>query len=284
MPNFVLTPQQIDDITAYMLSLRGRELIDGPARLTVDPRQGRYCGPGGGCSQTRRRVAMRARDVMTPNVATVAPEDTVDQIIEVLIERGVSAAPVVDRDELVGIVSEGDLLRRRELDTQKRYRGWRAFLADPDALAREYVKSRGMRARDVMSKPVISVGQDSPIGEIAELMEKHHIKRVAVVDGGKLSGIVTRADLVRALVWRQVGGRQTDDAAIRNTLRQRLGSQHWMDSGTIRFTVKNGVVALSGFVGSAEQREAVRVMAESIPGVTGVTSDVAVRLYSPIGL
>jgi CBS domain-containing protein len=220
---------------------------------------------------------MLARDVMTPKVATVGPEDMIVDILEVLFQHDISAVPVVEDGRVLGIVSEGDLLRRRELGTQARANHWRALFAGPDALAREYAKRKGIRASDIMSTPAISVGLDTPLREIAQVMEERHIKRVLVLDNGKLAGVVTRADLVRALSWQRTRPPRQDDAAIRNTMRQRLRSQPWTDLGRIEITVEHGVVRLFGDVQSAARVDALRAMAESISGVTRVNCQLAVR-------
>jgi CBS domain-containing protein len=134
---------------------------------------------------------MRAHEVMTRDVVSILPDATVREIVDLLLDRQISAVPVIDQAcALVGIVSEGDLLRRRELGTDKRRHGWRAFLANPDTVARDYVKSRGLHARDIMSAPVISVGPDATLAELAEVMEKRGIKRVPVVESGRLVGLV----------------------------------------------------------------------------------------------
>ena len=229
---------------------------------------------------------MQAHDMMTPDVATVSPEATVSEVASLLLDRGISAVPVVDQTgAVVGIVSEGDLLRRRELGTDKRRRGWRAWLSDPDAMAVEYVKSRSTHVRDIMSAPVLSVGPATPVSEIAGMMEKHRIKRVPVIDRGRLVGLVSRADLVRALA--RMPARSSalpNDSAIRNTVLQRLASQHFVSPGLVDVEVHDRKVTLSGTVSSDEQLQALRVMAESVPGVAAVESRIAVHPRLPLGL
>jgi CBS-domain-containing membrane protein len=228
---------------------------------------------------------MRARDVMTREVATIPPEGTVQDIAALLLDRQISAVPVVDQAcAVVGMVSEGDLLRRRELGTDKRRHGWRAFLANPGTVARDYVKSRGLHARDIMSTPVIAVSPEATLAELAEIMEARHIKRVPVVEGGKLVGLVSRADLVRALAQAvSKPPAHANDAEIRNTMLQRIDSQRFAAGAMIRVAVKDGVVTLTGIVKSEEHLRALKVMAETTPGVEAVFSEVDVRPDLPLG-
>jgi CBS domain-containing protein len=228
---------------------------------------------------------MRAHEVMTREVVSIPPDATVHEIAEVLLDRHISAVPVVDQSAaVVGIVSEGDLLRRRELGTDRRRHGWRAFLANPDTVARDYVKSRGLHARDIMSAPAISVGPDATLAELAALMEKRGIKRVPVVEDGRLVGLVSRADLVRALVHATAKlPMRANDAEICNTMLQRLDSQRFAVRSMVRVAVKDGTVTVTGIVQSEEHLQALRVMAETIPGVADVVCEIDVRPNLPLG-
>jgi CBS domain-containing protein len=141
---------------------------------------------------------MQARDVMTTGVATISTDSTVREAARAMLERRVSALPVLDEaDRMVGIVSEGDLVRRVELGTETQGSWWLLPLAD--GAARDYRKTHGVAVREVMSQPVIGVRPATPLAEVAALMQKHRIKRVPVLENGRLVGIVSRADLVRAL-------------------------------------------------------------------------------------
>jgi len=225
---------------------------------------------------------MKAREIMTPDVCTVAPDATVDAIAKLLVERGISAVPVVHPTAgVVGMVSEGDLLRRREIGTDKRRHGWRRWLTDPDTLARDYARSRAMKASDMMTAPVVSVDGNATTAEIADLLERYDVNRVPVIEQGKLIGIVSRADLVRALARSiPTGARRADDNTIRDSMLQRLDSQTWTGGATVSVSVADGVVTLNGLAASEEQLQALRVMAESIPGVAKV--ECQVRLNPPI--
>jgi len=151
---------------------------------------------------------MNAADVMTANVVTIQADEHVINVARLLLDRRISAVPVVDADgKLLGIVSEGDLLRRVETDTERKRDGWNGLFASRPSLAAEYAKSHARRAGDVMTRNVVTVAGDVPLSHIADLFEKHNIKRVPVVRDGRVVGIVSRADLLRALV------QQANDAA-----------------------------------------------------------------------
>jgi CBS domain-containing protein len=214
---------------------------------------------------------MKAADVMTDSVISVDPDHPVEQVARLMLEHGISAVPVIGaHGQLLGIVSEGDLMRRGELGTQKRRSWWLNVLADKPTLAAEYTKARARKARDVMTHPVVSVEAATPIVEIVELLEKHNIKRVPVVSDGRVVGIVSRANLLRAFASRASKGSSpvaNDDQAIRERLLKHLGRQPWWSERMINIVVTDGKVHFWGFVESQEQRDAMRVAAENIPGV-----------------
>ena len=223
---------------------------------------------------------MRAMDVMTTNVITVAPDASVQEVAKILSERSISGVPVVDAENrLVGIVSEGDLLHRVETGTERRVQRrrrswWLDTIGSDEELARQYIKSHGRTAKDVMTREVISVSDTTELADIANLLESKRIKRVPVVRDGKLVGIVSRANLVRALA--AAGSRLTDDTAtddrtIRQKLLQELQGQEWVHSWAADIIVRDGVVHI--WVSDdrpEEERQALRVAAENIPGVRGV--------------
>ena len=234
---------------------------------------------------------MRATDVMTTSVITVRPDTTVQEIAKILSEKSISAVPVVDAENrLVGIVSEGDLLHRVETGTerrvQRRRRSWwlDRFEADEE-LARDYVKSHGRTAEDVMTRAVITVGETTDVAEIADLLETKKIKRVPVVRDGKLVGIVSRANLVRALA--AVGGKlagevAADDRTIRERLLAELREQPWVHTWAADIIVRDGVVHI--WIGDDRpqaEKEALRVAAENIPGVRGVQEHLVPAPFIP---
>src|ERR1700684_3466828 len=164
---------------------------------------------------------MQAMDVMTRGVLSVHPEDSVTQAIRLMLDHKVSVLPVVDpAGKLIGIVTEGDLLRRAETGTQRHRPRWIEFLVGPGRLADEYVHAAGRKVHEVMTRDVLTVAQDAALSDIVDLMVKHHIKRVPVVDGDTVVGIVARANLLRAMtaLMRHMPSSSTDDRAIRTAL------------------------------------------------------------------
>jgi CBS domain-containing protein len=218
---------------------------------------------------------MKASDVMTPNVVSVGMDTPVPDIATVMLERRISAVAVVDGEgRAAGIVSEGDLIRRPELETDKPRSRWLRFLLSPDDEARDFVKTHGLRARDVMSRPALGVAPETPLAEIVGLMGKQRVKRVLVIDGGRPMGIVTRTDLLRALHAREALPTAVvppDDQALRETILRTLAAEEWAGSPILNVQVVNGQVELWGAVDSEDQRRAIRVAVEGIPGVRSVT-------------
>jgi CBS domain-containing protein len=215
---------------------------------------------------------MRARDVMVRAVATTTPETTVEKVARLMINLRISGVPVLDRNgRLVGIVTEGDLLRRAETGTERRRSRWSEWFSANSRLAAEYVKSHARRVKDVMTREVVSVGELASLGEIAELMETRRIKRVPVVHDGKIVGIVSRADLLQVLAS---GGATTadeeSDRLIHERLLAELRKQEWANPAESNVVVSDGVVHLWGTVGSEEERRALHVVAENIPGVRAI--------------
>ena len=217
---------------------------------------------------------MKARDIMSVKVITVSPSTPVRELAAMMVEKHVSGLPVVNDDgTLVGIVSEGDLLRRPEIDTEKHRRRWAAFFTGADEQAREFSKSHAKRAADVMTRRVFHVSESTPLGDVVSMMEKHRVKRLPVLADGKLVGIVSRADLLRALAASQaepLPPAADSDAAIRAAMNEVLAKDEWAMSAMVNVIVSDGVVHLWGVVDSKDQQNALRVAAENIPGVTGV--------------
>jgi len=228
---------------------------------------------------------MRALDVMTPDVITVDSDTTVQALARLLSERGISGVPVVDRDKrLVGIVSEGDLLHRAETGTERRTEHrrscWLDKIASDEDLAREYVKAHGRKVKDVMTANVVAVAETTELADVAMLLDTKRIKRVPVVRDGQLVGIISRANLVRALaVTRSDPASEVnnDDRTIREKLLAELmeqawfKAQRWFKIWAADVIVKDRVVHfwLSNDQ-SEEERLALRVAAENIAGVRGV--------------
>ncbi len=217
---------------------------------------------------------MRAMDVMTNRVITVSEDATVPEAAKLLAEHGISAVPVVDKhDRVIGMVSEGDLLHRAETGTERRRSWWLDMVSSTNKLAGEYIKSHSGKVKDVMTRDVLSVVEETPVADIAVLLETNRIKRVPVVKDGKIVGIVSRANLVRALamtITEAAGGADADDRMIRDKLLTELKAQKWAEVSPANVTVRDGVVHLWSSYLSEQERRALIVAAESIPGVRRV--------------
>ncbi|MCL4766504.1 MAG: CBS domain-containing protein [Hyphomicrobiaceae bacterium] len=224
---------------------------------------------------------MKAREIMSPNVITVSPTTAVRDIAALMTEKRISGIPVVSKDgKVVGIVSESDLLHRAEMGTEPKRKWWLTFFSDPDAMAREYTKTHGLQARDVMSRQVISVAEDDDLKTIADTLDGRKVKRVPVLRDGKLAGIISRADLVRAFSQMPVArtASPAGDAALEQMLLQKMRAQDWLDGTYLSVSVRDGVVELRGFIGSAEQRRALRVLIDEIDGVSRVNDQLTVGM------
>jgi CBS domain-containing protein len=215
---------------------------------------------------------MKAKDIMTSPVITVGPATPVIEIAALLYERRISALPVVEGGRLVGIVSEADLLHRHELGTDciAQSGSWWLRLFSADRSIEEYIKSHARRARDIMTREVATVSPETPVAEVATVLERRGVKRVPVVEAGRLAGIVSRANLVQALARTPqvpVRTNRPSDEAIRAQLLAELERQPWWRRGMSSVYVSEGVVTFSGAIGEEEERHAARVAAENIAGV-----------------
>jgi CBS domain-containing protein len=228
---------------------------------------------------------MKARDVMISPVITVKPSTAVKEAAEVLLKNHISAVPVVDDlGKLVGIVSEGDLMRRAEAGTERRRSWWLSLFTGEETLASEFVKSHARKVGDVMTHDVVIAGPDTVLDQIATLMERNSIKRVPIVSNGQLVGIVSRANLIQAVASKHVGLEiPSADAAIRDKLLAQLKAQPWGHAALLNITVNGGVVDLWGMVGSDTERKAIRVVAEGTPGVQAVNDHLVLRTYVAAG-
>jgi CBS domain-containing protein len=233
---------------------------------------------------------MHASDVMTSNVVSVSPETSVQDLAALLGKHGISGAPVVDAaGNLVGIVSEGDLLFRSELKTERRTerrraRWFDAFTWERDR-ARDYVKAHGHNVQDVMTRDVITITETTELDEIANLFETKRIKRVPVVRDGRVIGIVSRANLVRALVATKspsAPGADGDDRTIRGKLLVELQGQEWARVWADDIIVRDRIVHVwCSDDRSDDERRALRVAAENIPGVKGVEEHIVAVPVTP---
>ncbi len=216
---------------------------------------------------------MNAADIMTPDVITVGPDTPLDRLVALMLENRISGVPVMEGDAVVGMVSEGDLMRRVELGSEPRRSHLLEVLSRETPLAAEYARSHGRKASEVMTTDVIAIEDTTPVAEIARLLEARRIKRVPVLRDGKLVGIVSRANLLRALASRLQAppAPAADDRRIRTALLGEFRQHKWSASvAELDATVEDGVVYLWGVVHSEEQRLALRVAAENTPGVRRV--------------
>jgi CBS domain-containing protein len=216
---------------------------------------------------------MRALDVMTETVISVKPEMTVREAAKVLMDHGISGAPVIDDDgSVVGILSEGDLIHRAELETEERRHSWWLDLFSPNSDAKDYVKSHSNLVADLMTRDVISIDEATPLPTVANILETRHIKRVPVMRGGRVVGIVSRANIVRALataVDEPIAETVPTDREIRAMLMGEIAGHPWAFAGE-NIVVRDGVVHLWGIYRSAAAMQAMRTAAESIQGVRRV--------------
>ncbi len=216
---------------------------------------------------------MKVKDVMTSPVLSVEPDTSIWEAVRIMLQRRISGLPVIDKQgRLVGIVSEGDFLRRAETGTQRRRPNWLEFLMGPGRLADEYTRSHGRKIQDIMTPDPLTVTEDTPLDEVVRTMEKRRIKRLPVVRGNEVVGIVSRANLIHALasIVRELVPTTATDEAIRAQLLTELAKEPWAPVALIDVIVRNGVVELWGTITEERQRQALIAAAENVPGVKAV--------------
>jgi len=216
---------------------------------------------------------MKAEDVMTREVISIDPDATVLQAARLMLQHHISGLPVVDKNgNLVGVLSEGDFLRRRETKTERRRSRWLEFLMGPGRIAAEYSHSHGSKVSEVMTTDVQTVDVSTQLEDIVDLMERRRIKRVPVLCGGLMVGIITRSNLMHAMVSlaRTAQPVATDDASIREQLLAEMQKEQWAPVASANVVVHDGVVELWGVIIDERQREALKIAAENIPGVKAV--------------
>ncbi|MBV9532009.1 MAG: CBS domain-containing protein [Bradyrhizobium sp.] len=215
---------------------------------------------------------MRAHQIMTKPVITVTPETTIVEAANIMLQKHISGLPVVDDGgELVGIVSEGDFIRRSEIGTQRRRARWLSFILGPGRSASDFVQEHGRRVSEVMTKKPLTIAEDTALSEIVDLMERKNVKRLPVVRDGKLVGIVSRANLLQAVasLARDVPDPTADDDHIRNRIIAAMEKKDWCPYG-LGVIVKDGIVHLSGVITEGSARGAAVVLAENVEGVKKV--------------
>ena len=216
---------------------------------------------------------MQAQDIMTTPAISIDASASVTDAADLMLTRRISCLPVTRDGAMVGIISEGDFLRRKEFGTQRVRPRWLEFLTGPGKIADEYVRTSGRRIGDVMTTHVVSAPPDASLAEIVELMTRHDIKNVPILDHGKMVGIITRSDLLRALlrILPKSGAATADDEVIRANIVAELQGQSWSGGDLIGVAVDKGEVELSGVIFDERQRKAALVAAENVAGVKKVT-------------
>lgn len=215
---------------------------------------------------------MRAHQIMTRKVVTVTPEHTVSQAAGLMLQNHISGLPVVDKaGAVIGIVSEGDFLRRSEIGTPRKQNRLLSFIFGHGREAEDYVREHGRKISEVMTSSPITIGEDSPLSEIASVMERNKIKRVPVVCDGKLVGIVSRSNLLQALasLARDVPDPTADDDHIRRRIIDEIEKHDWRPIG-LNVVVRDGIAHLSGVIANERYRQAAIVAAENVQGVVKV--------------
>ncbi len=215
---------------------------------------------------------MRAHQIMTHSVATIAPDATILEAANLMLQRHVSGLPVVDAaGKLVGIVSEGDFIRRSEIGTQRKRGRWLRFLLGSSATATDYVRENGRKVSEVMTAEPVTVAEDATLAEIVKAMESNGVKRLPVMKDGKLVGIVTRANLLQAVAGlaRDIPDPTADDDHIRRRIIAAIEKHDWSPFG-LNVIVRDGIVHLSGVITDESSRQAAMVAAENVSGVVKV--------------
>jgi CBS domain-containing protein len=216
-------------------------------------------------------------NVMMPTVISVSPETSVRDAIKLMLQHRISGLPVVDEEQaLVGILTEGDLLRRTEIGTERKHNRWLSFLLNMDDLAVEYVRAHSRKVGEIMTPaPIITARENTPLEKVAGLMEKHNIKRLPVMRGTKVIGIISRADFIRAVMnhGTAMRGPAKSDQYIRAQIIEKIRMEHWSPFSLVDVEVSDGCVRLKGVVSFQHQRDALKVVAKNTPGVKEVIDE-----------
>ncbi|MBV9783552.1 MAG: CBS domain-containing protein [Acidisphaera sp.] len=223
-------------------------------------------------------------DVMTTDLVTVSPDTPINEVAALLYNRRISGVPVVDAaGQLLGVVGEGDLIAHAGTVGEQRQSWWLKFFSDTTSLARDYARTHGRLARDVMRTGVATIAETASIAEAAKLFARQQAKRLPVLRDGQLVGIVTRSDLLKVLATSAATPQvSADDRTIRARLLEHLGAQSWARLSNKNIIVENGTVHLFGFVQNDQERQAIRLAAESIAGVNAVEDHLTPELHLPV--
>ncbi|SER52792.1 BON domain-containing protein [Faunimonas pinastri] len=217
---------------------------------------------------------MRAADIMTVPVISVSPETSLKDAVELMLQHHVSGLPVTDADgRLAGVISEADLLCRKELGTERRHARWLEFIFGAGHFAEDYARSRGRQVNEVMTSRVVTGSPETPLETVVDLMNRHRIKRLPIVESGRLVGIVSRSDVLHALAGALAEVNlavQPDDAALRKAILDKLGGHGWAPTALINVQVQDGEVELRGTLTDERERTPIRIAIENIPGVKAI--------------
>jgi len=233
---------------------------------------------------------MKASDIMTTGVVSTKPACPLSEVLQVMLDRRISGLPVVGNSgKLVGVITEGDCLRRVEIGSEIKRPLWRELFTSPEKLAQEYIQAHGRKVSEVMTPDPITVTENTDVSEIIHLMEKNQIKRLPVMRGDTIVGIVSRANVIRALAGLLRGAKVNEaDAEIRNNVIAEFRKLPWPANELVDVKVKDGVVDLWGSFMAFRQDEAAVVAAENVAGVKEVRSHLSwvdpmsgMTVYSP---
>ena len=226
---------------------------------------------------------MRAQQIMTQHVVTIGTDAPISEAVDTMLRHHVSGLPVVDADgDLIGIISEGDFIRRAEIGTQRNRGRWLSFLVGTDRVAADFVRSHGRKVGEIMTPDPLTIWEDTPLDEIVEIMESNNVKRLPVMRGRRLVGIVTRSDFLAIVadLARHAPSPSADDDSLREQVIAAMDGAAWGPC-RLKVTARDGVVSLSGVVASKNARQAAIVAAENVPGVRKVVDNLEARAYPP---
>jgi CBS domain-containing protein len=226
---------------------------------------------------------MRAHQIMTQQVITVGADATIVEAADTMLRHHISGLPVVDAaGKLIGIISEGDFIRRAEVGTQRERGRWLAFLAGADRIAADFVHAHGRKVGEIMTPDPITITEDTPLDHIVQVMQSNNIKRLPVVRGDRLVGIVTRSDFLAAVadLARNVPNLPADDDRMRSAVSAEIEQAAWRPC-KLKVTVRDGIVSLNGVIKSENARRAAIVAAENVPGVRKVLDNLSKAGASP---
>ncbi len=221
---------------------------------------------------------MEAREIMTSPVISVQPSDSIETAVRLMLDKNISGLPVIDESgKLVGLVTESDFLRRAEIGTQKKRGKFLQFILGTGKLAEEFAQAHGRKVSEVMTSGPITASPETPLDEVVALMEKHSVKRLPVVDDGRVVGIISRSNLLHALASLVTGTPRSavGDYTIRDRILHSYAQQDWGSIGSLDVIVRDGVVDLWGVILDERQRAAMIVLVENVPGVKLVRDHLA---------